>query len=275
MADVIREQRLPFGAHRADEIRVHHLGFWQSSGPLLALLGVLGLGLLALWAYQCSRAARIPEVERTITPPTLPDMPKMPELPKLEPPPLIAPPPPEVETPPVEEPEAQPGTVKPVAPPAPAPEAEAAPDGIIEEKDIYEIPGGRVERLRVRKIGESGTVKEIDAGAFVPTCAPLDVYFMPDAARLTEDDLHRLDQLATCLKQNPNVRLRLQGRTDGREPGPRYGLIARQRADAVAAELTARGVSPSRIETVVEPSRCIETDEACMQRDRSVSASTE
>ena len=76
MANAMREQRVASGAHRADQIGVHHREWWESSWLLLALLGALVVGLLAFWAYGRSRA-RAPEMGSTNV--TAPESPRMTE----------------------------------------------------------------------------------------------------------------------------------------------------------------------------------------------------
>ncbi|NUP05547.1 MAG: hypothetical protein HOW73_05755 [Polyangiaceae bacterium] len=86
MADVIREERLPYGGrYRADDIRVHQQGAGLSRGLLFGLLGLLALGLFALFAYQCNHAARVREAERNLMQPV-----PATEPPKLEPAPAPA-----------------------------------------------------------------------------------------------------------------------------------------------------------------------------------------
>jgi outer membrane protein OmpA-like peptidoglycan-associated protein len=92
-----------------------------------------------------------------------------------------------------------------------------------------------------------------------PTTAPVahalpalgSVHYETAGARLDADGLATVDRAAETMRGNPNIGLRLEGYPDrdGREI--HNDLLTRQRTQAVAKELEARGIDPTRL--VVAP----------------------
>ena len=73
------------------------------------------------------------------------------------------------------------------------------------------------------------------------------VYFDTDKSDLTSDGQTVLQHAAAQMKQNSNIKLRLQGYTDSTGNGVHNDNLSGRRATAVASYLIAQGIDGSRI----------------------------
>ncbi len=81
-----------------------------------------------------------------------------------------------------------------------------------------------------------------------PTASSMgSVYFDTGSAALTADDQTTLNKAADSMKQNPNMRLRIQGYTDSTGDAAQNVALSKQRSDAVQQYLTGKGVDQSRL----------------------------
>jgi outer membrane protein OmpA-like peptidoglycan-associated protein len=94
----------------------------------------------------------------------------------------------------------------------------------------------------------------LDPRAVVDQRVPLQVadtvLFEPGSAAVTPDFLPLLDLGAALLTQNPSVTMTILGHTDSHGTPEANLLLSKQRVDAVAAELAARGVDPAQLVAV-------------------------
>lgn len=276
MADVIRERhyvgvddRRTDDLRRADDIRAHHRQWWQSNGLLLGMLGLLALALVSMFLYDRGRSARnvvVDEPARVAVPPPVT------EAPELTPPP-----------PPAPEPE------KSLAPVVPIPEkveekAIETPKVDVEEKTI-ETPKVEIEEDVFKEKAVVAPqprqavplTTELGAQPMLGGCKRLDIYFQPQGMTLTDKEDKALDTLAACLKANPEMKVRLEGRTDAVEiKDAEKGTLAKDRARLIKDELKERGICPSRVkvESDLIPT-CTNNDYACRRQNRSVTAISE
>jgi peptidoglycan-associated lipoprotein len=98
-----------------------------------------------------------------------------------------------------------------------------------------------------------------------------EVYFDYDKADIRPDQVGKLQNNATWLKQNAGVRFTLEGHCDERG-SEEYNLgLGDRRANAVKEFLLSQGLAASRINTVSygeERPVCREQNEMCYQRNR-------
>ena len=73
------------------------------------------------------------------------------------------------------------------------------------------------------------------------------IAFDTDSAVLTADSNEQLDNIAIILRAYPRANVTIAGHTDSSGSEARNRALSRARADAVAARLTAAGVSPERV----------------------------
>lgn len=77
-----------------------------------------------------------------------------------------------------------------------------------------------------------------------------DVLFDTGQASLKPGADLTLNRLATYLNANPQTKIIIEGHTDSRGSDEYNEALSRRRAEAVAASLTSRGVSPSQFQTL-------------------------
>jgi outer membrane protein OmpA-like peptidoglycan-associated protein len=247
MADVIRRNPLGtdsrhFGGddrHRADEIRVHHRPQKRSWWPFV-LLGLLAIGLMALWSYarrhRMSVDARAP-VERIS--PALP-------------------------APPPEEPPAGPR-----APMATPPAAE--PEGT--EAQVTEPDGGEMAEEQPRP--DQGIAEQRELGATAAGACNGEFLFAPNETALDAKDERALKDFSDCLKADPSITaVIVEGRADPRGSAEYNEGLARDRAQSVVSALTARGVPSEKLMIGIGDHLCSDSTQACRQRNRSVIATS-
>jgi peptidoglycan-associated lipoprotein len=76
------------------------------------------------------------------------------------------------------------------------------------------------------------------------------VYFAFDSSRLTPDDQGTLDRQSEWLGKYPQVGVQVAGNTDDRGTEEYNLALGQRRANAARDYLAARGVNPSRVETI-------------------------
>lgn len=74
-----------------------------------------------------------------------------------------------------------------------------------------------------------------------------EVYFDTGSAALTTDDQATLSKAADSMKQNPNMRVRVQGYTDSTGDSAQNVALSNQRSDTVQQYLISKGVDKSRL----------------------------
>jgi peptidoglycan-associated lipoprotein len=242
MADVIRRNPLGteqrhFGGedrHRADEIHVHHRPQKRSWWPFV-LLGLLAIGLIALWSYarrdRMAVDARAP-VEKI--------SPALPAPPPVEPP--AAPEAPMV-TPPAAEPEA------------------TEPDG------------GEMAEEQTKP--EQGTLEPGEPGATAAGACNGEFLFAPNETALDAKNESALKDFAACLSADPSITaVIVEGRADPRGSAEYNEGLARDRAQSVVSALVAQGVPAEKVTTGIGGELCSEATQACWQKNRSVTATS-
>jgi outer membrane protein OmpA-like peptidoglycan-associated protein len=98
-----------------------------------------------------------------------------------------------------------------------------------------------------------------------------DIVFTYDKTDLSASELAKISEISTYAKQNPDVRLGLDGSTDLLSGSNKYNTALRQQRVAnVRAALIKTGIPSSRIETgdfASERAQCNDSVERCSQRD--------
>ena len=101
-------------------------------------------------------------------------------------------------------------------------------------------------------------------------CEQVTILFSSNATAVGMEESESLEYLADCLKQNPEQKVRIEGRADPQESLDRNSSLPEMRAGAVADELDSLGVPRSQITIIRGDANCSADDEACWQQDRSV-----
>ncbi len=76
------------------------------------------------------------------------------------------------------------------------------------------------------------------------------VYYAFDSSKLTPDDQTTLDRQSEWLQKYPQVGVQLAGNTDDRGTEEYNLALGQRRANAARDYLAARGVTPSRVDTI-------------------------
>jgi peptidoglycan-associated lipoprotein len=247
MADVIRRNPLGtegrhFGGedrHRADEIHVHHRPQKRSWWPFV-LLGLLAIGLMAIWSYarrhRMSVDARAP-VERI--------SPALPAPPPVEPPAAPRAP---MATPPAAEPEAT-------------------------ESEATEPDGGEVAEKQTKP--EQGIAEQGEPGATAAGACNGEFLFTPNETALDAKDESALKDFADCMSAGPSITaVIVEGRADPRGSAEYNEGLARDRAQSVASALVAHGVPSEKVTIGIGDQLCSDATQACWQKNRSVIATS-
>lgn len=74
------------------------------------------------------------------------------------------------------------------------------------------------------------------------------LYFQADTSSINEDSYAALDEVFDFLNENPNVRIEVGGHTNGIPEHEYCDKLSNARAQAVAAYLIRKGISPNRLE---------------------------
>lgn len=107
-----------------------------------------------------------------------------------------------------------------------------------------------------------------------PRSAPVDergcwsaspVYFASGSARIPSEDREGLEEVARVLRDNPRLRIRIDGHTDSAGSAEENEALSKRRARAVRDDLVAAGISSDRLETrawgETRPTASNDTDE--------------
>jgi outer membrane protein OmpA-like peptidoglycan-associated protein len=87
---------------------------------------------------------------------------------------------------------------------------------------------------------------EIKAGA---KAVMRNIYFAPNSSTITIDALAGLDRIVTFMKENPSVKIRINGHTDKGTTAEFNQKLSESRAISVKDYLTQMGIDEHRIET--------------------------
>lgn len=116
--------------------------------------------------------------------------------------------------------------------------------------------------------GVTGSSSPAEPGTWVSL---RDIVFAFDKAELSAAELAKISDIAAYAKQNPDVRLGIDGSTDLLSGTNKYNTaLSRQRIANVRAALITTGVLSSRIETgdfAAERAKCNDSVERCAQRE--------
>jgi outer membrane protein OmpA-like peptidoglycan-associated protein len=183
--------------------------------PVLALLGLLGLGSLIWWASQK------PVVEQSRVEVTEPARPMMPPAKPIEP---------------LEKPLGTTGVSPAIGTTGviPGRSTRTLPGNVI----ITIPPGGAEDRLYsyLSTAGTGGTTIVFDR-----------IKFGSGSAALSSDARDQVDNVATILRAYPNASMIIAGYTDNEGSEHANMALSKARADAVAGRITAKGVSSERV----------------------------
>jgi len=97
------------------------------------------------------------------------------------------------------------------------------------------------------------------------------IYFDFDKSELREDARATLSELAQWLKDNPTVRVRVDGNCDERGSNEYNLALGENRAASAKKYLVYLGISPDRLETMSygeEKPVCTESNESCWSKNR-------
>jgi peptidoglycan-associated lipoprotein len=97
------------------------------------------------------------------------------------------------------------------------------------------------------------------------------IYFDFDKAELRDDARATLSELAQWLKDNPSVRIRVDGNCDERGSNEYNLALGENRAASAKKYLVYLGISPDRLETMSygeEKPVCTESNESCWSKNR-------
>ncbi len=75
------------------------------------------------------------------------------------------------------------------------------------------------------------------------------IYFATSKYELLPESYGELNELATMLRENPALKIRIEGHTDNLGDFDKNVELSRQRAEAVRDYLTKKGIAPERLET--------------------------
>jgi peptidoglycan-associated lipoprotein len=142
--------------------------------------------------------------------------------------------------------------------PPPPPRVEPPPTPPVEE-DPVEKPWH--ENLDLKALNDEAVER-----GFQPN-----VYFEFDQSDLTEETRQRLTTNARFLKENPSLKVTLEGHCDERGTTDYNLALGDRRANATKDYLSSLGVTDSRQRTISygeERPVCTESNEACWQRNR-------
>lgn len=110
------------------------------------------------------------------------------------------------------------------------------------------------------------------APTFEPVVLDSEVTFAFDSSEIREGAYRELDQVANTLRENPDMRVRIEGHTDHVGSAEYNQGLSQRRAESVRDFLVSRGISQNRMTTVghgeERPVATNETDEGRAQNRR-------
>jgi len=123
--------------------------------------------------------------------------------------------------------------------------------------------------------GQAGVSGSQGPGGPAARWTPLkDIRFDFDKAEIRPVEMSKVSDIATYMRQNPSVRLGIDGSTDLLRGTNQYNAaLSQQRVSNVRDALVRAGVSADRMETggfAVQRSKCNDSAESCSQRDGQV-----
>ncbi len=243
MADVIRRNHVTGEPrhfadetrHRADDIHIHHRERRRSLWPFV-LLGLLAVGLFALWNY--SRRHRVAMEAPAVAP-----------VERVEPA-IPAPPPP-------------PAPERPAAPVLPAPQApRVEPEQQAAEPETPAEPEKAAPEATGPDAGAAPSATGTEA------CSKT-IFFAANAADVKGADKRELKTITECVKTTGKG-ITLEGHADPRGSAEYNRGLAQRRVESVAKELRAAGIPANQITTSVGELVCSDDTEECWQKNRTV-----
>jgi len=165
----------------------------------------------------------------------------------------------------------------PAMPPPPAiepPQAEppAAAVGPIGKPSKEEPKALAPQAAKPAEPSLAAPAESAEQAASTDECASVSVYFPTDATVFKDEGVTSLNRVADCLKANPTRIVLLEGSADPRGDAASNSELAKGRAQAVAEQLWALGVSTAQISLSTVPAQCTDKTQSCWQSDRSVKA---
>ncbi|HUK57441.1 MAG TPA: peptidoglycan-associated lipoprotein Pal [Nitrospiria bacterium] len=142
---------------------------------------------------------------------------------------------------------------------AAAPVQEQAPAPAPEPSNPEPAPPPKVEETPVAKPAE------------MPSQGLADAYFDFDKYNIRDDARAALENDARWLKENPKVRVKIEGHCDERGTNEYNLALGERRAKAVRQVLTTLGVEAARLSTISygeERPVCTQHDETCYAKNR-------
>jgi len=141
-------------------------------------------------------------------------------------------------------------------PPAPAPPEEPVGTTTITSAEVAKTEAKTEATTEATTEAKTDTkttneIKEhLTGSGLLPERFPLKgVTFDSGSTTMTAGAKPAVDQLATVMKDNPSVRVRIEGNTDNLGPDDVNTPLSHQRAEALKSSLIDRGVAADRIET--------------------------
>lgn len=95
-----------------------------------------------------------------------------------------------------------------------------------------------------QEVTASDMLDALNAGGFIA----LDIHFDTDKATIKPESQAIVEQIAALLKENPGLKVSIEGHTDGTGTAERNRALSRERAEAVRAAVAAQGVPAGRME---------------------------
>jgi peptidoglycan-associated lipoprotein len=136
--------------------------------------------------------------------------------------------------------------------------AEIARDSALKNKLVDEKGGGFSEGEGIPRLGESGFTEEILAGATGKgalgegiTISQLStIYFDFDEYILTEEAREILNENAEWMRENPRIKIKIEGHCDERGTVEYNLALGQKRADSTKDYLAILGIDPKQLSTV-------------------------
>ncbi len=129
--------------------------------------------------------------------------------------------------------------------------AQAQP-GVVSVDNRLVIPASTVIEIETETIPELPTALSdlLLQARLSEAAARTPIEFESGGDRITEDSATTLDQIASFLSTNPNIRIQIIGHTDSDGDEVANLNLSTLRAEAVRSQLVARGIDPERLLTL-------------------------